>query len=265
MLAKYTSEPTSFTNYSPSNAVFGKLSLAEDPDGYIDFFLDFKGVMTTIATGDFNTEAGPMEAYADTGSTIADGDEVNGSLLFTTDNTDNDQIVIGGKVGLFQIARGNNKPLAFEARVKTTSVANTISGMFVGLLEANAVATDVPLVDAGTLADTNFIGFHRLEGDGDALDIVYKADGQTQQSFTDAKVIAANTYYKVGFYWDGVETIKFYFDGIEYAAARISGTTLLDAATFPDDVRFCVAFGMNNAVGGIAVWEVDYIRCAQKK
>lgn len=264
MLAKFASEPTSFTNYSPSNAVFGKLATAEDPEGHIELFLDFKGVMATAATGDFYTGEATLECFIDTGDTITNGDEVNGSALFTTDTTDNDQIAIGGKTGLFQIARGNNKPLGFEARIKTTSVANTISGMFCGLGEANVVATDVPLVDAGTLADTNFIGFHRLEGDGDALDIVYKADGQTQQSFTDAKTIAADTYYKVGFYFDGVETIKFYFDGVEYATARLDATDL-DAATFPDDVRLTILFGMNNATTTAAIWEVDYIRCVQKK
>ena len=202
------------------------------------------------ALGDYMT-------YLHQGSAIVPAGAHGGGLKFTMDGND-EGAALGPYVAPLQIAKGKGK-LWFEACVKTSIIDNTKHGFFLGLLEGNAIAAGVPITTAGVLADKNLVGFHRLEGDGDALDAVYKADGQTAVTVkADAAALAANTWINLGLYYDESD-LYFYVDGEplgdKVAAAGIS------AAAFPNDVLlgpvFAVMSGASSGMGdsSIRFWQ----------
>jgi hypothetical protein len=200
---------------------------------------------SSTAAGAVNENLGGYEAYLHQGGSITPA-ALGEGLTFASDG-DNEGAGIGPGMAPFQIDTTNGYKLWFEALIELSTITDTKNGVFCGLIAANALAAAVPIADAGTLADTNFIGFHRLEGDGDAIDTVYKADGETQQTVkADAITIAAATAVKVGILFDG-SAITFYANGVALddgvAAAGI------DAATFPDDVGLGLVFALKNATG----------------
>ncbi len=197
-----------------------------------------------------------------TNSTIAPADEIGGVAVFTNGDTDNDEAIIGPNFGAFKITKGNGMPLWFECRLKEAGVADANTNTFVGLIEP-AIATDIPITDSNALADKNMIGWARLASDGDTFEPQYKADGQTAQIvLADAVTPVAATYLKLGMYFDGKETVKFYKDGLFVTGASI-GATALDAVTFPSDIclGWVVATKSDNAT--TANMSIDWIAVAQ--
>jgi hypothetical protein len=130
----------------------------------------------------------------------------------------------------------------------------------------------VPIAAAGTLSDNNFAGFHRLEGDGDQIDLVSKADGVTQVTVDDdalptADVLVADTYIKLGMVFDpldinGKNNLVFFANNLrlatDYTMASGSGTD------FPNDVGMGLAFAVLNATGTTpGTSTIDWWRAAQ--
>ena len=98
----------------------------------------------------------------------------------------------------FRLGRAD-RPFAMEVVLQASAIDDTKNGFFVGLMDNTAATATSPIAAAGTLANVNFVGFHRLEGDGDKLDLVYKADGVTQVSqMTDAVTLVAATDVRLG-------------------------------------------------------------------
>lgn len=202
----------------------------------------------STASGTFTGRLGNFSAFMAQGATIVPADVAGGALICSSDG-DNEEIVLAP--GAAPILLSSASPLAvFEARLKTSTITDTKHGFFCGLIESHLAATGTIIATAGTLADKNFIGWHRLEGDGDKLDVVYKADGQTQQSLiTDAHTLVADTFVKVGMVFDPnakpANRIAFYFDGVRQSTFVTQA--LMDAATFPDDIALGMAFALMNA------------------
>lgn len=155
--------------------------------------------------------------------------------------------------------------LVFECRVKVSSIADTISDCFIGLCELSTLTATVPITaTAGTLADKNFVGFHRLATDGDQFDVKYKADGQTVATVVaDAQQLVADTYVKLGFVYNPLTSyMSFYGNGLNF------GTDYLTVATagnpFPNDVNLALTIATLNAAGSISpTFSVDWIACGQ--
>lgn len=198
--------------------------------------------------GATNTTGGldRWQVFQSDGASIADAGLANVSGIKLASDGDNEGVIVTSATAPIRITKGSTRKVAFGCRFRTSTIADTKHGFIMGLWEALTPTATSHIAAAGTLADENFIGFHRLEGDGDKLDIVYKADGQTQQSFADALTLEADTWYRAEFYFDGDKTVKFYLDGVPYATAQL-GATELDAATFPDDINLTPTFGMLNA------------------
>lgn len=193
------------------------------------------------------------EVYLDANTTITDAALEGGVITFGSTD-DNGQAALGPTIAPFKIATGSGKPLYFECRFKTSTIDDTKHNIFIGLIESGAVATEVPVNDSDALADKNLIGFWRLAGDGDKMDIVYKADGQTAQTaLADAVTLVADTFTKVGFYFDGYNTIRFYKNGVPILnssdSEQIISNTNMDAVTFPDDITLGICLHINNATG----------------
>ena len=212
---------------------------------FYDDFLVFP-VHASTAAAAVDGPLGQYDAYLAQGGSIAGADAMGGAITLSSDG-DNECVGLSSAVAPIKINLTTGKPCWFEARIKTSTIADTKHGFFLGLIEAAALAAAVPITAAGAIADKNLIGFHRLEGDGDYLDIVYKADGQVAQTVKeDAALLVADTWIKVGFYFDG-STITFFVNGV--ALEDTVSKTDLAAATFPSDVGLGVVLAILNATG----------------
>lgn len=204
--------------------------------------------------------------YADTGCTI---NGVGGSpgIQFVTDTTDNDEVWVqsGSDAGtpfVISDTAGSNKQLIFCAEFKVSSIADSGTGVYIGLGTAGMAAADT-ITDAGALkADEGFIGFFRPEGDGDGLDFIYQAASQTMQThISDAVTLVADTYITVGFKFDGSQIHAFY-NGSFNTDSPITATNIA-AATFPDDEAMGILMGHKNGAAAAHTTTVRFVECQQ--
>jgi hypothetical protein len=250
------------TSRCPSPSIWADCPAAEIDAGYKDgihIFDDF-GSGSLVDAG-AETTYGPYRGFADTGGSVADGAAWGGELTFSSDG-DNEGAGLRTNAP-FQIARAQGK-FWFEARVKTSTIADTKHGIFLGLTESTPITATSPIAAAGTLADINFVGFHRLEGDGDYFDTVYKADGQSQGTVkADAVQIVADTYVKLGMVFDpSTNVLKFYENGVPLADSYT--VTATAGNPFPNDVRLGMLMSVLNATGTTpGSSSMDWWRAAQ--
>lgn len=249
---------TSDNGYAPSATIWKDIKITDlqrQGNGNNGFFqrINFANFRTS-------TNVNAAEAYwcgdgiklfGSDGAAVAALDSQGGGITCSSDG-DNEGLGIATMVAPFQISRSHKK-LAFEARIKTSTIADTKHGFFLGLSAIPTLSATVPIAAAGTLADINFVGFHRLEGDGDYVDTVYKADGVTQVTVqSDAQVLVADTWIKLGFRYEPVGPagnyyLRFFANGLPlstaYQVASAAGTD------FPNDVRLGFVFALLNATG----------------
>lgn len=207
-----------------------------------------------------------LKVFGSTGAPVATLDEIGGGTTISSDG-DNEGASIGMMGRPFQISRSYKK-LCFEARVKTSTIADTKHGFFLGLIDSSALSSTVPIAAAGTLADENFVGFHRLEGDGDYVDTVYKADTVTQVTVgSDAAVLVADTWIKLGFVYEpsdsnGVFYMTFYKNGVPLADKKQIPSAA--GTDFPNDVRLGFVFAVLNATASTpGTSTIQWARIAQ--
>lgn len=237
-----------------------RAELEGGPRGGFYIYDDF----TTFPVWAGTTEAnhGQYQCFSDTGGTILDGAEIGGVIALASDG-DNEGSSIKTSQLPFKIIRGGGE-LWFECRIKTSTIADTKHGIFVGLIDTATLSATVPIAADGTLADENFVGFHRLEGDGDYFNSVYKANGVTQVTVAqDAKVIVADTYVKLGMHYNPVSyVLTFFADGTPLADTY---TVIAAAGTdFPNDVQLGLVCAVLNATGSTpGSAELDWWKCCQ--
>lgn len=206
-----------------------------------DYFAVLKGSVTAIQ---HLTEPGGV-LFFDAVDDSSDASE--GYVQFGRDET----IALGAITDNATGTSGRNYRTWFEARIQMKSVT-ALHSMFVGLAEISAGADNV-LEDDGTgLVSLDHIGFSVLEVDADALEPTINdgaADNGTIVT-ADAKTMVADTWVKVGIYYDGTG-VYFFVDGVQLTPDSSSNTAsdkigLLPASVddFPDDVFmspfFCV-------------------------
>lgn len=252
-----------------SQSIFGKFNqLAYDEGRLSAIHYRFEPGRTGFK---LSSNVNAAEAYWSNGHNLFGSDgaavaalAVQGGGITIGSDGDNEGASIRHPVPLFKIAR-TTKLFGFEARFLTSTVADTKHGIFCGLMDSTAVTATVPIAAAGTLADVNLVGFHRLEGDGDQLDTVYKADGVTQVSVqtdaisttanvhTAAGALAADTFIKVGMLYvpsgdkDGSYRLSFYINGVRLATSKQIPSA--DGTDFPNDVLMSPVFAVLNATG----------------
>jgi len=255
------------TTRGPSVSVWSDCPVDDILTGFVDGVILFDDFLNgpRVAAGaeaSYAGYGGGYRGFADTGGLVQDGGEWGGTLNLSSDG-DNEGASFRTSVAPFQIARGQGK-LWFECRIKTSDISDTKHGIFVGLMADNALTATVPITAAGAIADVNIVGFHRLEGDGDQFDTIYKADGVTQVTVgSDAASVAADTYVKLGMIFDPKNNqLSFWRNGVKLANTY---TVVAAAGTdFPNDVRLGLVVAVLNATAsspGSA--EIDWWRCAQ--
>jgi hypothetical protein len=249
-------------NSGPSPAIWADCPWAEmqvDPNVGFTFWDDFVNFPKTLGTTEGNW--GSYTSFGSSGSTCTAGTGVGGELVLT-EATDNEGWCIRQLPCPFKLIRGGGA-FWFEVRIKTSTIADTKFGFLVGLMDNTAVSVGIPLTIGGALYDTNLCGFHRLEGDGDKLDTVYKADGVTAVTLqADAVTLVADTYVKVGWKYDpSTYVLTFYSNGTALATTK----TIPSAAgtDFPNDVTMGFVLGATYAASDSQTATIDWVRIAQ--
>lgn len=215
---------------------------------------DFAGVKQGLVNGADGYWDRGLRAFGPDGGGLVYvagvGDAVSSSL---TGDTDNEATGIRDQVVNARFSRAD-KMFAFETEIDVSAITDSKFGAFIGLISNTALSTSAPITTSGTLADMNLVGFHRLEGDGDKLDLVYKADGVTQVTlFADAVTLVAGTKIRLGMTYrpemDPFTESKYVFRWWVNGAPIDGGTSYkvipsTDGDDFPNDV----AMGYVNSI-----------------
>lgn len=224
---------------------------------------------------DFMNSTGGITTFLDTGVTArllgTAGTSDGGVIRILHDTTANDEGHFGITDGFgapFNFSSTAPRALAFEARFRVSSVANTTLPFFVGLGAPGLVATGQMDDTTGELADKDFIGFQTLVAAGATMLTSYKKNGQTKQAPSgNNTTIVADTWYKVGFRFDpGADNAKrlvFFRDGV--ALPTEVTATDFTAVTFPDDVPLCPVVLTQNDGGAANHISVDWIAVYQDR
>ncbi len=242
-----------------------------DGFAYFDDMLG-KNIQATNVAASATTLVDPWCAFSDAtaGNTISAAvptdtgiaaDEVGGLVLHGT--TTQEGIVLGlhtalntsGPIGA--LIAGNR--VWWEARLKISSITTQEVTLFVGLLPAAKVATPVSTVFAtagSVMAAIDHIGFMKIAAGTTAIKTVHGNGTATVLNAT-AGVFAADTYTKLGMYWDGANA-TFYQDGVALTTQLALGATQFPAgANLAWHLAFMVGSGASDDTATL-----DWVRIA---
>jgi hypothetical protein len=170
---------------------------------------------------------------------LANGD---GGLLLVTNAAADNNSSFSQKVGeSFLVAAG--KKLWFEARLKVSDA--TESDWVIGL----------QITDTTPLGVTDGIFFQKNDGDTN-IDFHVEKDS----TVTSSTAIATNvddTYVRLGFYYDGVDSVYAFVNGVS--------TDRLAVTNLPDDEELTVSFGIQNGEAVAKTMTIDYIFAAKER
>lgn len=232
----------------PSGSIWGDCPLgtgrtneANDVNGFFQR-IDFAQFRTTTnVNAAFAHWQDGIGVFGSDGAPLAAVDAVGGGITVSSDGDNEGTSIAANFVAPFQIIQGGGA-LWFECRVKFSSIANTLHGDFIGLIEVVAPTAITPITAAGALADQNLVGFFRPEGTGAVIATVYKANGIAAVTVqTPAVVPVADTWVKLGMKFVpvgdkvGSNVLKFYADGVLLSSYKIIPSAA--GTDFPNDVR----------------------------
>lgn len=257
------------TTSKPTPGLWAEVDSA--PKGtWVESYADFAD-LPTIPTLTTEIAWGNYRVFGSSGATAFGKAADEGGSVNFIEATDNEGASIGQNRFPFKIIQGAGE-MIFEARFKRDEITGTW-GLLCGLYGEFAITTTrsvltaiAPIAAAGTLVDSNFVGFQNLESTPSVLSTVYKADGVTQVNvLTAAKTLVADTYVKAGmvFNRDEDNILRFYIDGVESSAYKSIPSAA--GTDFPNDLRMGWVFAMLNGATAACNTTLDWIRCAQKR
>lgn len=225
-------------------------------------------VADTIASGEQRPTFGngylSIDCDDDTVTTMK-ASEFNGYLDLETDADDNDAWCLFTEPFL-KIVPNSHQKVWFECRFEVGAVAD--QGLFIGVAEEAALARDL-VADAGTDTDgESMIGFRLLSSDTDQLDFGFKLDAGTWVDVLadvtnasaiasgDRAAIAANTEVKVGFKFDGLNSIQAFVNGTKVA------TYTIDTSVFPNGVDMGIGLCLKTGSAAAVSAAFDWVRGA---
>lgn len=146
----------------------------------------------------------------------------------------------------------------FEGRIKSSSITTTENCLFFGLMEVGRLLTlGTIATGGGAVAAVDHIGF--LKATVTAPTAIQTSIGDGTSTIIDAAAatLVANTYVKLGFYWNGVIG-TFYVNGVANATTILSTTT-----GFPLTENLCLMTGlMAGAAGTAQSSTLDWVKVA---
>lgn len=168
---------------------------------------------------------------------------VGGVLRISCDTSDNDAVQMQLKGEPFKLATG--KPCWFEAKFKT------------------ADPTQVDLLFGLCITDTTLIagfsdGVVIKKDDGDAYLDFQSVKNNTPTNQTALATLVADTWIRVGFYFNGYDTLTPYINGVKLTAYKIQ-------TNIPDDEEITISVAIMNGEWAIKSLDIDYIKAVQKR
>ena len=271
---QYGSQIAADTRSGPSPSIWGNCpwleivtQMAEGVGGTC-WYDDFTNLGTiTNPTADAQVAKGsPLFGFGSSGSTITKG--TDDELILTSAATQD----LGGSISMGNdpyVISNVSGELWFEARIRTSTITTLERPFIIGLSSYVASAITVPLIAAGgglkDNADTDFVGFQRVEADTTTYDTTHKAGAVTQVIHDNGVgALAVNTYVKLGMHFNivGDKKVHFYTNGVEHPTAH----TVIDAlgTSFPSDVGLRLIYAYINGSGAAAATSsIDWWRVAQ--
>jgi hypothetical protein len=203
---------------------------------FVEYVNDF------TRTGDYLATDWTITALAGTNTIAVDTDDPNGVLLLTTGATEDNGSGYNQKIECWRFAA--NKALEFECRFKMDDV--TQADMVIGL---QITDTTPYAVSDGAWFGTD---------DGDALLDFHLAKASVQGDLTGLATLVNDTWVKVGFYYDGVDTnVQVFINDIRVGA--------LPFATNAPTTELCISLAHTSGSTGAKNLLIDYIRVCQQR
>lgn len=234
------------------------------------FHAEFMGVPSKALVTAEDTFDG-MQMIADP-ATVSSGilpvDVNHGRLDLETDGDDNDAWVLHNQIEP-QFTVNSGQRVWFEARIHFGD-ASADAGMFLGLVEEDGLTLEL-VTDGGlTHVGQSFVGFTTISSAPTLVDAVYKLDAGTVVTVSadvtnnaaitagggTVAALADDVYVKLGFEFDGRETVSFYVDGHKVA------TVVIDTTIFPNGVRMAAAFSYKTGTAAAQSANIDWMRWA---
>lgn len=157
----------------------------------------FDSLPKTPATTEGNF--GLFTQYA--GATTTVGVDAGGHGWDITSTASGDGFGLRFRATPFRLDRSLGK-FWFEARIKSSSITDALSQIFVGLIEDTTLGAAVPFASASALSNNNLVGFFKAgtgAGSGAAMSTTYKASGVTAVTVGSNQVtLTAATWTKLG-------------------------------------------------------------------
>lgn len=248
----------------PSPNIWGDCPLEAIRNGGVDGFIfedDFiRGFITpTITT---LIDVNEYSCFGSAGATLT-FDDVSGGAIVLTEATDNESISISTEQHPFWL-NSSKGDLWFEARIKTSTITTAEQAFLVGLMDTTAQSAVVPITATGTIADLNFVGFHKPEANTTAFDASYRADGVAAVEVNaDIGTLVADTYVKLGMKFTAVNnTLAFYVNNAKQTSTKELGAAA--GTDFPDDIGLAPVLAMTLANSAAETMTMDWWRCVQR-
>lgn len=195
-----------------------------------------------VYMNDFDIYTAAEWTVTDVGAaTQAVADEDGGILVITNAAADDNSsfLQLASETYLFEAG----KETWFKARFKISDA--TESEFVMGL----------QITDTTPLDCTDGVFFQKADGAA-TVDFIAKKDN-TASTASAVATLEDDTYFDLGFYYDGKSSITAYFNN---AAAGSVDTTNL-----PDDEELTISFGIQNGEAVAKIMSVDYIMAAKKR
>ena len=227
--------PKGVTN-AKAESPFGQF-LQPDPRlvyGYFNDFFQYAATDWVLTT---------QEAGAGSASEAIASDETGGVLTITnaggSGDHDNFQLSIDGGTNdseTFLFAVG--KKAWFDTRFKSNDSDQV--AIFVGLHITNTDPVDT--------APTDGVWFYITGGN---ISFQSRKDSAGTSLTNIATMPADDTFVRLSYYWDGVDSFYVYVDGVLVGTAS--------SATIPDNELCAISFGVENSEADTNTMEIDYI------
>ena len=236
-MARFTGPLKGSTKMAGPRKWFGDLPVDKDPD-YVTYFNDFLESRDytagdwTVTSVDTNSDSGATRGLA--------ADELNGALAIVTNDNALDSESLQQDEEIWKLESG--KKLWMEANVKVDDADQTSA--FIGL----------GVTDTTPLDTSDRVGF---QIDDESGSILCKSEKDSTETSTDSGVdLVDDTYAKVGFAWNGSNTVEFYVN------RQLVAT---HTANIPDNENLAITLHIKNGDAAASTLSVDYILVCKER